>query len=129
MQVRHQNIGLDLYIFQNLFLFFKIFPFCLLKSFIYFSPVKQQTPRWEVVVTWKWLHLSSVFCIHNSSLCATALHFSKAQFFNEMMCEFQSNNSSSEWQSGQNPSSGCGDFCTYMEPTCKEPSSMEINNC
>lgn len=42
MQVLHQNIGLDLYIFKTfLFLFFPFF-ICLLKSFIhfYFPPCK-----------------------------------------------------------------------------------------
>lgn len=49
MQVLHQNIGLDLYIFKT-FLFLNFFPFfiCLLKSFyylfIYLFIVKQRTP-------------------------------------------------------------------------------------
>lgn len=38
MQVLHQNIGLDLYIFKTFLFLFKFFLFfiCLLKSFIHF---------------------------------------------------------------------------------------------
>lgn len=58
MQVLHQNIGLDLYIFKS---FFKFFLFCLLKSlFIYFL-VEQQTPLREIMRTGKLLHFPSVF--------------------------------------------------------------------
>lgn len=39
MQVLHQNIGLDLYIFKT-FLFLIFFLFCLLKSFIIFFSCK-----------------------------------------------------------------------------------------
>lgn len=54
MQVLHQNIGLDLYIFKTFLFLFKFFLFfiCLLKSFIrFFFLVKQQTPPREAVGT------------------------------------------------------------------------------
>lgn len=51
MQVLHQNIGLDLYIFKTFFKIFFLF-ICLLKSFIYFL-VEQQTPLREIMRTGK----------------------------------------------------------------------------
>lgn len=48
MQVLHQNIGLDLYIFKT-FLFFNFFPFLSFKIFYYFFLVKQRTPLREVM--------------------------------------------------------------------------------
>lgn len=55
MQVLHQNIGLDLYIFKTFLFLFKFFPFfiCLLKSFIhfFFLLVKQRTPPREAMGT------------------------------------------------------------------------------
>lgn len=64
--------------------FSKLFSFKFFLIFfltLFFFPVKQQTPPWEVVGTWKWLHLSLTYCIHNSSLTmCNSFAFSKAQF-------------------------------------------------
>lgn len=55
MQVLHQNIGLDLYIFKTFLFLFKFFLFFYLSFKIFysfFSPlVKQQTPPREAVGT------------------------------------------------------------------------------
>lgn len=76
MQVLHQNIGLDPYIFKTFLFLFKFFLFfnssfkifysflfcCFLFffAFLFFFLVKRQTPQREAVGTREWLHLPLV---------------------------------------------------------------------
>lgn len=65
MQVLHQNIGLDLYIFKTFLFLFKFFSFFYLSFKIFysffFSFLKQRTPPREAAGTREGLHLPSVF--------------------------------------------------------------------
>lgn len=65
MQVLHQNIGLDLYIFKTFLFLFKFFSFFYLSFKIFnsffFLLVKQQTPPREAVGTRERRPLPSVF--------------------------------------------------------------------
>lgn len=60
------------------------FPF-----FSFFPTVKQKTAPWEVLGTWKWLHLSSMYYIHNSSrTVCNSFASSKAQFLMKWCINF-----------------------------------------
>lgn len=69
--------------FSFSFTFFRFFSFL---NFFFF-PVKQQTPPWEVLGTWKWLRLSPMNRIQNSSLC-NSFAFPKAQFLMKWCINF-----------------------------------------
>lgn len=93
--------------FSKLFDFFSIFLFFFFEFF--FSPRKTANTSMRSLGDLEVTSLSPRYCIHNSSrtMC-NSFAFSKARFFflNEMMCKFQSNDSSSKWQNGQNTSGG-----------------------
>lgn len=79
MQVLHQNIGLDLYIFKT-FLFLIFFLFCLLKSFIIFFSCKAANTSERSHKTWEVTSFpSGVPNLPLTTMC-NSFAFSKAQF-------------------------------------------------